>query len=84
MSHIVVLRHNGLLKKTVALVHNEIYRPSDRRLSAKLLPTFADRACRMVSATDLHCHILDFLDRSRYFIFQVASELYSEADWTPF
>jgi hypothetical protein len=25
---------------------------SDRRLSAKLVPTFADRGCRVVSATD--------------------------------
>jgi hypothetical protein len=27
---------------------------SDRRLSAKLVPTFADRGCHMVSATDPH------------------------------
>jgi hypothetical protein len=26
--------------------------PSDRRFSAKLVPTFADRGCRVVSATD--------------------------------
>jgi hypothetical protein len=25
---------------------------TDRRLSAKLVPTFADRGCRVVSATD--------------------------------
>jgi hypothetical protein len=30
----------------------ELYRPSDRRMSAKLVPTFADRGCRVVSATD--------------------------------
>jgi hypothetical protein len=29
-------------------------RPSDRRLSAKLVPTLADRGCRMVSATNPH------------------------------
>jgi hypothetical protein len=29
-----------------------LYRPSDRRLSAKLVPTFADRGCRVVSAAD--------------------------------
>jgi hypothetical protein len=29
----------------------ELYRPSDRRLSAKLVPAFADRGCRVVSAT---------------------------------
>jgi hypothetical protein len=30
----------------------ELYRPSDRRFSAKLVPTFADIGCLMVSATD--------------------------------
>jgi hypothetical protein len=30
------------------------YRPSNRRLSSKLVPTFADRGCRVVSATDPH------------------------------
>jgi hypothetical protein len=32
----------------------ELYRPSDRRLSAKLVPTLADRECRVVSATIPH------------------------------
>jgi hypothetical protein len=27
----------------MALIASELYRPSDRRLSAKLVPTFADR-----------------------------------------
>jgi hypothetical protein len=31
---------------------NYIYRPSDRRLSAKLVQTFADRGCHVVSVTD--------------------------------
>jgi hypothetical protein len=31
---------------------SELYRPSDRRMSAKLVPTLADRGCRVVSATD--------------------------------
>jgi hypothetical protein len=31
---------------------SELYRPSDRRLLAKFVPTFADRGCRVVSATD--------------------------------
>jgi hypothetical protein len=31
---------------------DELYRPSDRRLSAKWLPTFADRGCHVVSVTD--------------------------------
>jgi hypothetical protein len=33
-------------------VIRELYRPIDGRLSAKLVPTFADRGCRVVSATD--------------------------------
>jgi hypothetical protein len=31
---------------------SELYRPSDRRLSPKLVPTLADRGCRVVSATN--------------------------------
>jgi hypothetical protein len=46
-------------------------------LSAKLMPTFADRGCCVVTATDPHGHILGFVDRSRYFFFQVAPQLYS-------
>jgi hypothetical protein len=33
---------------------SELYRPSDRRLSAKLVPTLAERGCCVVSATDFH------------------------------
>jgi hypothetical protein len=39
--------------------------------------SFADRECRVVSATDPHGRILGFLDRSRYYFFQVAPQLYS-------
>jgi hypothetical protein len=56
---------------------SELYRPSDRRLSAKLVQTFADRGCSVVSATDPYGRILGFLDRSHYFFFQVAPQLYS-------
>jgi CBS-domain-containing membrane protein len=49
---------------------SELYRPSDRRLSAKLVPTFADRGCHMVSVTNPYGRILGFLDRSRYFSFK--------------
>jgi hypothetical protein len=51
---------------------SELYRPSDRRLSAKLVPTLADKGCRVVSATDPHGRILGFLDRSRYYFLQIA------------
>jgi hypothetical protein len=46
---------------------SELYRPSDRRFSAKWLPTFADKGCHVVSVTDPYGRILGFLDRSRYF-----------------
>jgi hypothetical protein len=53
-------------------------------MSAKLVPTFSDRGCRVVSALDPHGRILGFLDRSRYFL-QVASQLYThEAECIPF
>jgi hypothetical protein len=52
-------------------------RPSDRRLSAKLIPTFADIRCSVVGVTDFYGRILVFLDRSHYFFFQVAPQLYS-------
>jgi hypothetical protein len=31
---------------------SELYRPSDRHLSAKLLQTFADKGCHLVGVTD--------------------------------
>jgi hypothetical protein len=41
-----------------------LYRPSDRRLLAKLVPTFAVRRCHVVSVTDPYGRILGFLDRT--------------------
>jgi hypothetical protein len=56
------------LKKTLwSESASELYRPSDRRLSAKSLPTFAYKGCHMVSVTNPYGRILGFLDRSRYF-----------------
>jgi hypothetical protein len=38
-------------KKTPGLYYaSELYRPSDHRLSVKLVPILADRGCRVVSA----------------------------------
>jgi hypothetical protein len=56
---------------------SELHRPSDRRLSAKLVPTFAGRGCRVVSATVPPAVSLGFLDRSRYFSIQAAPKLTS-------
>jgi hypothetical protein len=62
---------------------SELYRPSDCRLSAKSVPSFADRGCHVVNATDSYCRILGFLDRSRYYFFQVAPQLYSRGCMNP-
>jgi hypothetical protein len=48
---------------------SELDRPSDRRLSAKLVPTLSDRGCHVVGVMDHYGRILGFLDRSRYFFF---------------
>jgi hypothetical protein len=63
---------------------SELYQQSDRRLSVKLVPTFADRGRHVVSVTNPYGGILDFLDRSCYFFFQVAHQLHYEAKWIPF
>jgi hypothetical protein len=46
-------------------------------LSAKLVPTFAAGGCRVASAADPYGRNVGFPDRSRYFLFQIAPELYS-------
>jgi hypothetical protein len=43
---------------------SELYRPSDRRLSAKIVPTFEDIGCHVVSVTDPYGRILSFLGTS--------------------
>jgi hypothetical protein len=42
---------------------SELYRPRDRRLSAKLVATFEDRGSHVVSVTDPYARILGFLER---------------------
>jgi hypothetical protein len=63
---------------------SELYPPSDRRLSAKVVPAFADRGCHVVSTADPYSRILGFLDRSRYFFFQIAPQCTHEAERTKF
>jgi hypothetical protein len=54
---------------------------TDRETAAcrrsKCQPLRMDWGCLVVSATDPHGSIFGFLDRSRYFFFQVAPQLYS-------
>jgi hypothetical protein len=49
----IKINKKKLKKNSVALVRKRT-KPSDRRLSAKLVPTFAFKLCRVVSATDPH------------------------------
>jgi hypothetical protein len=49
---------------------SKLYRPRDRRLSAMVVPIFAETGCNVVSVTDPYGRILGFLDRSRYIFFQ--------------
>jgi hypothetical protein len=58
---------------------SELYQPSDRRLSEKLVPTFVGRGCHVVSVTDPYNRILCFLDCSRYVLFQITPQLYSRS-----
>jgi hypothetical protein len=46
-------------------------------------PTFADRGCHVVIVSDQYGHTLGFLDRSPYFFFQAAPQLYSRVDPVP-
>jgi hypothetical protein len=45
---------------------SELYRSSDRRRSAKLVPSLADRECHVVSATSPSDRNFDFLDPDNY------------------
>jgi hypothetical protein len=65
--HGVIAEETSIKKTPWFESASELYRPSDRRLSAKRLPTCADRGCHAVSVTDPYGRILGFLDRSRYF-----------------
>jgi hypothetical protein len=52
-------------------------------LSARLVPTFTDRGCHKVNVTYPYGRILGFIDRSCYFLFQVALQLYSQGRVDP-
>jgi CBS-domain-containing membrane protein len=50
---------------------------TDLVTATKLLPTFADRGCCVVSVMDSHGRIFGFLDQSLYYFFQVAPQFYT-------
>jgi hypothetical protein len=70
-SRILELSDCSNIQYSVAWVRRrELYRPRDRCLSAKIVPTLADRGCRVVSVN------FSFLDRSHYFL-EIAPQLSS-------
>jgi hypothetical protein len=52
---------------SVVWTDSKLHRPSDRRLSEKLVPTFEDTECRVVNTADPSARNLGFLDRSFFF-----------------
>jgi hypothetical protein len=67
-----------LLKKhSLALVRKQTIPTERPTLVVKLVLTFVDRGCHVVSAVDSHGHIFGFLGQSRYYFFQVGPQLYS-------
>jgi hypothetical protein len=75
---ILVFKHSSTCH-CIRFLHNllNILAQIANKMSAKLVPTFSDRGCRVVSSTDPYSHILDFLDQSRYFSIQIAPQFYS-------
>jgi hypothetical protein len=58
------LKYILILKSPWPESTSELYRPSDYGMSAKLVPTFADRGYHVVTVTDPYGRILGFLFRS--------------------
>jgi hypothetical protein len=54
---------NGRKKTPLPESAIELYLPSDRQLSEKLVPTFGDVRCHVDSVKDPYGRILGFLDR---------------------
>jgi hypothetical protein len=52
--HMQILMYYGVYIKLRGFLVRKRTIPSGRRLSAKLVPTFADRGCRVVSTADSH------------------------------
>jgi hypothetical protein len=72
-----VIMYRGLIITPWLQAVSELYRLSDGRLSAKLVPTFAARGVSCGQCGRSLGHNLGFLVWSRFFFFQVAPELYS-------
>jgi hypothetical protein len=77
ISHVYIVEHPITNKKTPwPESASELTDRATAVLSSKLVPTFVDRGCHVVSVTDPYDRILGFLDKSRFF-YQLAPQLYS-------
>jgi hypothetical protein len=56
---------------------SELHRPSGRSLPTKLVATFANKGCHVVSVTDPYVRNPGFLEGEQLFFFQVAPNVYS-------
>jgi hypothetical protein len=61
--HATSLSQSSIKKKLWPHSASELYRSRDRRLSVKLVPTFVDRGCHVISARDPYGRIIGFQDR---------------------
>jgi hypothetical protein len=62
---------------SVILVREQTMPTERLPLVAKLVPPSADTGSHVVSTTDSYSRVLESQDRSRYYFFQVAPQLYS-------
>jgi hypothetical protein len=62
---------------------SELYRPSYHRLSAKLVLILRTEGAARSGWTDPYDRILGLLNRTRYYFFQVAPQLYSRSWMDP-
>jgi hypothetical protein len=60
-----------------------LYRPSDHRLSAKLVPIFADKECHVVSVMGLYSHNLICYIGAATFSSKYLLNCTHKAEWTP-
>jgi hypothetical protein len=85
-SHLRIQNSLAFSSKTCRGFASELYRPSDRRLSAKIVPTFADRECHVVNVTDAYGRIPVLAFTSTYWnvlcIFHLIHTFYTTNPWT--
>jgi hypothetical protein len=74
---VIEIKTSAKIKKKWPESASELYQPSDLRLSARLVPIFADRRVSHSQCGQSYGRNLGFLGQSRYFFFQLAPQLYS-------